>query len=783
MKAAMNFTANIRGRRWLRRAIAAITVLAIGTVVTIVVVASHRGHLAAPEPTTLVRDRHGVFLGELLEHDDAERGFWPLEQVPQRVAAALIAIEDRRFHRHPGVDLGAVARATWQNLRAGETISGASTLPMQIARMQQPAPRTYLNKAIEATTALFLVHRHDRDALLRHYLRLVPFGNRIRGIAYAARAYLDKPVADLSWAEVAFLAAIPQSPARMNPFDPLGRARAVHRGSRILDLLHQDGVLDEVEYAVARQQIKGLRIAYRTQRPPATLHNVLRFADRDDDTPIVDTTLDLVLQDRIRALTDEALADWRRRGAGNAAVLVVERDSWKVRAALGSADYFDDRWAGAIDYLQIPRSSGSTLKPFLYGYALERGVISATTPIDDLARGVGGIGNSDERFLGPLLPQAALANSRNVPAANLLSQVGLDDMWHHLGRLGLHDGGSPRRYGLGLAIGGLPVSLETLVTAYTTLAGDGRRHDLTWYRNQPTAPPTRLFDEATARQITLFLADPQARLPTFPRMGWSELPFPVAIKTGTSSRYRDAWAVAWTREYLIGVWVGHPDHRPMAGLSGYRAATRLTNRILRELHAPRLDATGFPPPRGYRATSVCRLSGRPASPACDRTSRVYMPPHVQPGDPCPYHRHLAVDRRSGQAATDATPFEAVDVRTVVDLPPRYATWAAHSGLPLMPTRATATASAPSTHLRITAPETGARLLRDPETPASLATVALRVTVDPPVEQIVWWVDGAPFATVDYPYEARWPVTPGRHTFQARLPFGDDRSAMVELTVE
>jgi len=205
--------------------------------------------------------------------------------------------------------------------------------------------------------------------------------------------------------------------------------------------------------------------------------------------PIVDTTLDLDLQREVSWLAWDAVRRLERRGAGNAAVLVVDRGSWEVTAAVGSTDYFDPDHAGAIDYLRVPRSSGSTLKPFLYALALERGTITPTTILDDLDRGGGGITNADERFLGPLLPRVALANSRNVPAANLLAGIGLDEGYGLLGELGLHDGSEPaRRYGLGLAIGGLPVTLEGLVRAYTVLAGDGRLRDLVWYRQQPRRP-------------------------------------------------------------------------------------------------------------------------------------------------------------------------------------------------------------------------------------------------------------------------------------------------------
>ena len=203
----------------------------------------HRARLTAPEPTLYLQDRHGRFLGETGAVRNDAFGYWPVDPLPPRAAAAAVSVEDRRFRSHPGVDPAAVVRAFVQNIRSGDRISGASTLAMQIARMQEPGRRGYFRKATEALTAVFLTCRHGRDAVLRHYLRIVPYGNRIHGIAYAARRYFDKPVEDLSWAEIAFLAAIPQAPATMNPFYAQGRMAAVKRGKRILDLLLAEGHL------------------------------------------------------------------------------------------------------------------------------------------------------------------------------------------------------------------------------------------------------------------------------------------------------------------------------------------------------------------------------------------------------------------------------------------------------------------------------------------------------------------------------------------------------------
>jgi len=765
--------------------------------------------LEAPPPTFLLLDREGRFLGEVGEEKEGGLGYWQVEELPPRVMAATLALEDRRFWSHPGVDPQAVARAVEQNFRSGRRVSGASTLAMQIARMQNPGARGYRRKAVEAVTAVLLTARYGREEVLRHYLRIVPYGNRIHGISYAARRYFDKPVADLSWAEIAFLAALPQAPGTMNPFMPAGRHRASERGKRVLDWLAGRGVLSPAEHELARRQIVELHLPDKGRRPEQALHAVLRLEsllsgpDREKLPPLVHTTLDLDLQREASWLTWTSLRDWESRGAGNASMIVLDLKSREVRAWVGSGDYFADHQAGAIDYTRVRRSAGSALKPFLWAQALERGVIGPATVLDDLQRGPGGVTNADDVFLGPLLPRVALANSRNVPAVELLGRVGLDEGYGLFRDLGLTDGAQPARYyGLGLAIGGLPVTLEELTAAYLTLAGDGRLTGTRWHSGQQLPPPRRIFSEETARLITLFLSDPQARLPTFPRMGTAEYRFPVALKTGTSTNFHDAWAVAWSSRYLVGVWVGHPDFRPMNHLSGYLSAAELVQKMLLVLHrdqADGLDDLSFPPPRGWQPVRVCALTGHRATDACDEVFLEWFRPGEEPVDDCTVHQRRAIDRRTGLLATADTPRSEVEVRTFTELPPRYAAWQASVALPRPPeevsafrpgmmspsstvARAVLDSSRP-VRLRITSPENNVRLLRDPETPPDLSTLGLTVVVDPPVRQIVWYVDGRPYETVNYPYTTRWRLAPGEHTFQVRLPFSEGASGAVRVIVQ
>jgi penicillin-binding protein 1C len=727
-----------------------------------------RAELRAPPATLMLLDRHGDFLGEVGEQDDERLGFWPVVELPDRVIAATVAIEDRNFRHHPGIDAGAVLRAAWQNASTGERVSGASTLAMQVARLQHPGPRTYPRKAMEALTALMLVSRHGRERVLAQYLTLAPYGNNVHGIEYAARRYFHKPVVDLSWAEIAFLTALPQAPGRMNPYTTDGRERATARARRILDLLLDDDALMPEDHARAVVELRALQFPERPERPPETLHAVLEL-ERSlpghlREQPVVRTTLDLPIQRAVQQRLARAVDEWRARGAGNAAAVVVERDTWRVVASVGSVGWDDDRAAGSIDYTRALRYPGSTLKPFVYTAALDRGLITPDSILDDLGRGPDDIGNSDERFLGPLLPRQALANSRNVPAVLLVEELGLDSSYGLYRELGLHDDHvSVDHYGLGLAIGGMPLRLVDLVQAYTVFASGGELQTLRWTERQPQAPGRLVFDPAHADAVAAWLSDPMARLPTFPRMGHGELPFPAALKTGTSPDFRDAWAVAWSDRYLVGVWVGHPDWTPMKGLSGYGAGARLTGEILGDLHADdaRFSDDAFAPPAGWAPTQLCALTGEVATERCDHVVTEWFAEGRAPEHDCGAH-------------------VTVHGQTRVRLPSRYGAWARRVGLPLAPSQG-AVGSDDDVVVRILSPRDGQRVRRDPEAPAGMDTLLLQASVDPPVPEVVWYVDGEPVAVVPAPYVLRWPVQAGEHTFEARPALQAGSSGRVRVS--
>lgn len=791
--------------RWLRvgrRAARPLALLALaalaGCNAAIVALGLAWSGLDSPRPTPLLEDRRGAFLSE--DNREGEPlGYWEIEgPVNPWLELCLMGTEDRRFRRHPGVDPSAVLRALANNASGGRR-QGASTIAMQVARMQHPAERSWPAKLAEAAAACFMVARHGHEALWRHYLKLVPQGNQAHGVAYAARRYFGKHQIDLSLAECALLSALPQAPGRMNLFAWGGMDRARARARLILDGLRRDGRIDSEAYLAACRQLAALQPLARDERPAGCYHYILRVLDDERSRPArnygraLRCTLDLQVQALVDQTAAGAMAEQRGREADNLALVVADRASGEVLGYCGSRYYFDQAHAGGIDYAQTPRSSGSAVKPLLFAYGLDRGLTPATV-LADLPfallnlNGEYRVANFDDDFMGPMIYRRALANSRNVPALRVLERVGLRDFYDRLARIGLLRDGrrGPEYYGYGLAIGGVYVTLGDLVAAYGSLANDGRAYRLGWVRpgqgQAAPAPADPWFSAYAARSVTLFLSDDEARVPSFPRRSPLEYNFPVAVKTGTSQGYRDAWCVAWSSKYLVGMWMGNPDNRAMNHVAGVNCAVYV-HRLLAALQPDQergVDTTAFPSPEGCVAQSVCLLSGKPAGPDCPNRQSEWFRPAELPAGECTVHRRLAVDRRTGRPAGPDTPPRQVELRPFAILPPEYAVWGSRHGfadLPVLPPQAQGPAA-----LKLVYPLDGGRFLLDPDLPPDQQTIPLQATVSPRQARLLWEVDGRPFAEVAYPYAARWPLKAGVHRLRALLPDGGGASPTATITV-
>lgn len=746
--------------------------------------------LIAPPATALIEDRYGSFVAEGRLTEAGGFGYWDVPAaLPEKIVSALLMIEDKRFYQHYGVDFRSLLRALWYNL-THRSRQGASSVAMQVARMQYPGNRNYWNKICEGVIAIGLTIKFGHQAVLHHYLKIVPQGNRIHGVNYAARRYLYKPLADLSWAEAAILASLPKAPGSMNLYRPEGFDAAKRRAKLILYLLYKNDHLNKASYSRNKKQLFHLKQPVKTYRLEHNYHAILRMQNRlrkqelDVARP-VHTGLDLLLQTKLAAMVNQSIDKYRSSGAGNMAIIVAEKDSGQVVGYIGSNAYSDSQHNGAINHANLERSSGSTLKPFIYALGLQTKTFTPQSMLQDQPLRTlhpdlhYNVQNYDEHYLGPILYRKALANSRNIPAVHVLKMTGLQQTYQLIRSLGLVKDARPAHYyGLGLAIGGLYVSLEDLVSAYGVLANDGKAYNLRWFKTEKPVLPEQLISKDVARQISLFLADPQARLPSFARMSHLEFPFPVAIKTGTSQGYRDAWAIAYTSKYIVGTWIGHAQNTRMKQINGMQAAGFLQQVILM-LHpqeARGINATPFPAPKGYQPVRLCTDSGHLADHVCPEVILEYLPTKVVTEALRITPQNMDVKTIFNTLPQSSERF--YDLTTILDDEPmffkRRYQLENQSTLDLQ--------SLWHSRIDIIDPFHGSRYFLNPEAPMHLQTIALQARVVPNIDEIIWYVDGKPFKTAAFPYAVRWPLNKGTHTIYARFANADVISNSITITV-
>ena len=530
---------------------------------------------------------------------------------------ALLTYEDRWFYQHPGVNPLALVRATWQNLTGARVVSGGSTLSMQVARLLDPHSRTFHGKLRQLWRTAQLEWHLSKEQILNLYLNRAPFGGTLQGVAAASWAYLGKSPAQLTHAEAALLAVLPQAPSRLRPDRHPQRAQEAR--DKVLRRLAEFQVWPQA--AVDEALEEPLLLAPRLEPSLAPL--LARRLNRPDSPPLIRTTLDATLQRRL----EDLLLGWRARlpEYTSAAILVVEEENMAVRAYLGSVDINDAKRFGHVDMISALRSPGSTLKPFLYGMALDEGLIHSESLLQDVPRRYGDYrpGNFSMGFTGAVPASTALSSSLNLPAVQLLEAYG------------------PKRFAAQMRIGGVPLALpalaepnlalilggagsrlEDLVSGYSAFARNGRSATL---RLQPddTLRERPLLSPGSAWIVRRILSG-QARPDRDPRAELVQRPV-LAWKTGTSYGFRDAWAIGVGPRYLIGVWIGRPDGTPVPGQFGLASAAPLmlqVHDVLTNRDSQRgISAQVVAVPTNVGVAAICWPLGQPMNrgdPNCRR---------------------------------------------------------------------------------------------------------------------------------------------------------------------
>lgn len=730
-----------------------------------------------PPRGLLLVDRNGEPVRRFLDNEARAEDPASFAEFSQNLISATVAIEDSRFFHHSGIDFIGLGRAIRDGLMNRRFGSGASTITQQTIKLYSPPrPRNLRTKLIEIFTARKLEMFADKETILTAYLNKLPYGNQYTGARAAAQGYFGKPPGDLSVSEAALLAGLPNKPTRYNPWRSLESAKK--RQLRVLTRMKEEDYLTEAEFAASLvEALNFLPGPAQTFRAPHFVDLVLgqhpeSLLEAENQGVPLRTTLDLKTQEFVESTLAAELArlshEARESNDIQAAAVVIENASGDVLALAGSRSFFHSE-AGQLNGAWTPRSAGSTLKPFTYLLALERGKTAATvladTPIEYItSTGTYQPVNFDRQFQGPVSIRHALANSLNVPAVKLLDEIGGPTLLHELmqGPLGFSSlDESATEYGLGLTLGNAEVRLLELTNAYACLARLGEFRPYRLIRPGQTTPGqskegqvndttlsgkegTRVFDPAAAWLLADILSDPAARAASFGLNSPLNLPFRCAAKTGTSTDFRDNWTIGYTPDYTVGVWMGRFSNRPLKQVSGAMGAAPIFHRIMVELQRDR-ESRWYDTPDPAVRLVVDALTGKTPPPSltpgrarAEWFIGAYLPPAARPEDYSP------------------------DGRTL--LPLSYANWWRSEGNNLRELAALVAVTEEKTPpFRIVSPLDGTVAFLDPDLPGKGARFPLRIAGSGS-ESITWQSESL---DIRGDGNQHWAILrPGRHSIEA-----------------
>jgi penicillin-binding protein 1C len=580
-------------------------------------------------------DRNGLSLGTLLTRDSEHTAVVPLNQVSPQFIHAILAAEDGTFYHHGALDLKAIARAIKDAIHAKRILSGASTITMQLARMLNSLPRTVSGKTQEIWLSWRLTAGMNKDDILSAYINRLPMGGNIYGVEAASRIYFSIPASDLNLAQASLLAAIPNNPTYFNPYEHYQRLK--QRQKYVLNRMIQDGYITS---AIA-QRAYTEKVIFASRQPGiiAAPHFLFWLSSQIPTTSLnkssspIRTTINRPLQQFVEAQVQQILTNLAANNVHDAAALVIDNHTGEVLAYVGSPDYFNEAKLGRNDGVQALRQPGSTLKPFLYELALEKSVIRSNTILADVPANYAIPGaklysptDYTRSFTGPVRVRVALANSLNVPAVRVLEKVGVQTFLNRLRDLGFAHLTQPAEYyGLGLTLGSGEVSLWELAKAYVIIARFGSAIPIITTFPPPPLSPSPPLSPTLWELIVDMLSDRYARATAFGVDSVLNLPFATAVKTGTSSNFRDTWTVGFSSDYTVATWVGNFDGEPMRQVSGVTGAAPLWNRIMLHLHSSQ-EPANFPSPSGMVKLPMCAIYGLKPTPACTSVVEEYFYP-------------------------------------------------------------------------------------------------------------------------------------------------------------
>lgn len=604
-------------------------------------------------------DANGKLIRITLSADDKYRIYTPLSQISPHIKNAIVLYEDKHFYHHPGINPIALVRAIRQYASGTAHPVGASTITMQVARLKYDInSKTLPGKLHQIVAAAYIDLFHSKDEILEAYLNLAPYGGNIESIGAASTIYFGRHAIDLTKIESITLATIPQNPTKRGLNTPTGIANIQNMRKNLVERWIAEYPNDTNLRTLADMPIQTKNISDLPFLAPHFIDN-LNTKKIPTKMSEIYTTLDLGLQSKLENALRGEINARRAVGITNAAAILINYKTMDTLAYIGSADYYNRDIYGENDGVRARRSPGSTLKPLIYATATDRGLIHGMTLLRDtrVNFGVYAPENSDNEFYGPILARDALTHSRNIPAINLLKEIGTNNFYKILSESGVGNLKSPEHYGVSVALGGAEVSMLELADIYATMANLGTRRAIRFLRDAPDNKITQILSPE-AFFLTLDMLTHQS-IPTkqIPFAKNNRAPMRHYWKTGTSSSYRDAWTAGIFGDFVLIVWVGNFDGTPNNAFSGARAAAPIyfalsdaVGDYYRGIGHPIQDNNFMTPELNIISVEMCTIGGGIAGPYCPSTEKTYFIPGKSPITRNTVHRMIPIDNATGLRA-------------------------------------------------------------------------------------------------------------------------------------
>ena len=717
--------------------------------------------------STVIEDKNGEFLRVFL--NDNDQWFLPpqtADTIPFKLKKAVVYFEDEYFEYHPGVNPFSLARAAYQNIKSGKIVSGASTLTMQVSRLRNPKNRNYFSKIIEMLDALRLECHYSKEEILHLYLNHAPYGGNIVGYQAASYKYFGKSPRKLTWGEAATLAVLPNAPGLISP--SADAQKLEQKRNFLLEKLLKKEVIDSNTCQLSKMEnIPRQVIPFEFHAPHLTRKLNHKYGK---SRKVIQTTLDIGLQQVVSDLTKDHLHYLEQLGITNGAVLVAETKTGKVRSYIGSKDFFERRSEGQVDGVTSPRSSGSLLKPFLYALSMDEGIILPKTLMKDVPTYFDAFSpsNASEKFMGVVRAEKALTKSLNVPAVRLLNTYGLYQFYSFLETAGLSTlFRSADDYGLPLIIGGAEVTLWDMAAMFRGLGQYGKFSDLQVVQKsekiQEGSPSTLISPGACYLTLEILKDLQRPGVELF----WEHYSTqkPIAWKTGTSYGHKDAWAVGVSPQWTIAVWVGNFSGEGNVNLSGTQSAGPLLFKILNHLPHDSEMKWFQKPYDDLIKVEMCKETGFLAGPNCENTQYVDAPLNMKPLKMCPYHKKIFVDEKEEYRVCSKCWEEGHHAKKILQFPPRIASFLRSRGqviTKLPPHKPSCPATHKETTIQIIYPEPNGKIWVPRDFKGKKQKLILRAAHIKEQATLFWYLDDKYLGKTVDQHSRAVDITPGWH---------------------